>query len=108
MEAKNFRIGNWVQYKAKKDDFTTLTNSSFEGKWIEKTYNPILLDDAWLLDLGFKKLDKYTFVNKSFFVHKRKRGFVFGGKKAGTIIEYVHTLQNLFFALNGTELEFKP
>lgn len=54
-----------------------------------------LTEDILIKNLGFKKISRYTFVKNSFFVNKRKRGFVVGGKK-GLIVNYVNELQTLY------------
>lgn len=57
---------------------------------------PIRLSDEILLNnLKFRKLGRYTFVKDSIFIHKRKRGFVHGGKN-GIILTNVNDLQMVY------------
>ncbi len=63
---------------------------------------PIPLTEELLLSSRFRRLDKYTFTYKGFFIHMRKRGFVYG---KNLIVEYYHQLQNLFFILKQEELK---
>jgi len=72
-----------------------------------KEIDPIPLTEEWLIKFGFKNWgDKYTWSTKArggVIVHKRKRGWVV--RKNMPIIEYVHQLQNIYFALTGKELK---
>jgi hypothetical protein len=54
-----------------------------------------LSEDNIVNNLKFRKLGRYSFVKDSIFIHKRKRGFVYGGKN-GVIINYVSELQNIY------------
>lgn len=70
------------------------------------SFSPIPLSKQWMLDLGFKQLDKYTFVYKGWFIHYRvKEGSFIYNKR--TKVEYVHQLQNLLFFLSGYELKLE-
>lgn len=58
-----------------------------------------------LIICGFKKLSKYSYVRKGFFVKKDVSKFkVFCGKNQ-IEIKYLHQLQNLYFALKNKEIE---
>lgn len=61
---------------------------------------PVELTTELLIDSGFRKIDKYTYVKKNIFIHHRKVGFKF----RGLIIPSMHQLQNIYFALTQTEL----
>ncbi len=64
-------------------------------------FEPIILTKEWILKLGFKKFcNDYT--KKGIILHTRKRGFII--KKSVPQMNYVHQLQNLYFALTGEEL----
>jgi len=74
-------------------------------KWIEVfRLNPIPLTEEWLLKFGFKPFCN-DWSKKALIIHTRKRGFVI--KRSIPIIKSVHQLQNLYFALTGTELTIK-
>ena len=80
MEAKNLRVGNNVRYEhGPIIELGIHDLYRLHDKYI--TLKPIILDQTRLIQLGFKKLDKYTFVNKSMFIYHRKRGFVYGSRK---------------------------
>ena len=110
MKAKNFRIGNWVEFKNHSYfEYTTLTQSSFEGDYIENTFKPIKIDDHWLKSLGFKKENGGIYTHGTIELRKDDQWYiVWNDSSFLTTLINVHSLQNLFFAITGTELEFKP
>jgi hypothetical protein len=86
---------------------------------IEYTIEPIPLTEEWLLKFGFEETDPKTFMDG---LYSRKKGDGFYINKEtmsyctfdyeGTIddiikIQYVHQLQNLYFAVTGEELTMK-
>jgi len=114
MNANELRIGNWIQHK--KGDILQMNiyhlSDIIGGTEISEQrhqYNPIPLTQEWLLKFGFEKDEDeegtwYNQIalyegnecfnyNASFFEHDN---FV--------SIEYVHQLQNLYYALTGLEL----
>jgi hypothetical protein len=128
MEAKEFRIGNLINYRIvdKMDerqewlevseiDYDDLRIFGIKDK-IDNDYQPIPLTEEWLLKFGIKNAN---------FIHEIKPQIVhiysinkwfFAINEDGNIrmlhpvneinIKYVHQLQNLYFALTGTELEY--
>ena len=66
-------------------------------------HEPIKLTNEILFLLGFKSFGK-DFIKNGIIIHNRKRGFVVNKKIP--IIESVHQLQNLYFALTGQELQY--
>jgi len=122
MEANEFRIGNWVEGV---DGICQITEILKRGinvinpddipphpyDWIE----PIPLIEEWLLKLGFMQSNNMKkFYNGNFdwmiFVNDNEFAFYRHDEMNGdviylTTIEYVHQLQNLYFALTGEELE---
>ncbi len=113
MEAKDLRIGNYVQgtpmscprLDYHSDGKTMVTSYGIHlidtNQW---TVEPIQLTEELLLMFGFKRFQK-DFSKPGLILHTRKRGFVV--RKSIPIIAHVHQLQNLYFALTGTELELK-
>ena len=111
MKANELRLGNLVLYSDKNEtpipttinidisDLILLNNSVKDV-----LYEPIPLTEEWLLKLGFRRLDKYTFARNDIFIHMRKRGIVYSKK---LILENLHQLQNLYFALTNEELTMK-
>ena len=120
MKASDLRIGNIVQNK---DGVEEAINSIFLYGPLESindessTYQPIRLTNQWVNKLGFVHEEPY--VNKDYKVDIFKLSnfevkfasfgeckVLYDGKTLKHI-EYVHQLQNLFFALKGIELEIK-
>jgi hypothetical protein len=115
--ANELRIGNWVEILGdsnRLDFFTTIQPSSFSVN-IDKTCGPIPLDEDWLLKFGFKKDNEFYYIldycieqyldtkvwKFSVYTYEDTWHFI------NTGIQYVHQLQNLYFALTGTELQFQ-
>ena len=117
MEAKELRIGNIVKYENTvylHGGKITEVDNIIQGE--TDYYEPIPLTEEWLLNFGIKNAN---------FVHEIKHPIVhiysinkwfFAINEDGSIrmihpvneinIKYVHQLQNLYFALTGTELEY--
>ena len=77
-------------------------------------YEPIPLTEEWLLKFGFEKQSDYFFYNNNYRVESfRSSEWCFRARVTKNesypiaIIEYVHQLQNLYFALTGKELKLK-
>jgi len=129
MDSKELRIGNYVEYKHLKNGvfygYDTVTNIDLNGisisccKYTAMTIDsikPIPLTEEWLVKFGLQ--------HKSFsFDHERLHkdiGVGYNGddfinnemsllykKKVFFKIQYVHQLQNLYFALTNEELTIK-
>lgn len=130
MKAQELRIGNWV---VNVDEYWEVRLVDFNSMYIEKScpFKPIPLTEEWLLKFGFNKKGesrygfKYIYPiadwgftiepsfeeGKWFFGHE----FYDSGDDAWDYqslnfcfdLQYVHTLQNLYFALTGEELNKK-
>jgi hypothetical protein len=70
--------------------------------WIK----PIPLTEEWLLKFGFSKKVDYLLQKRGFSICFEKHGDIFECflESIGIEIEYVHQLQNLYFALTNEEL----
>ena len=89
-----------------------------EGKAnIEKydAFDPIKLDEEWLLKFGFKNCcDLWVWYIDKFELQEMEDvdgnstgyGYAIDGVVEDLIIKYVHQLQNLYFALTGKELHY--
>ena len=131
MKTNELRIGNWVKYNP------DMVDEDWEGEWeyqVECIYSdqwesfikltdpfneryaldevlPIPLTEEWLGKFGFEKY------NNSWWKYDKNGAFdisnnfdAFGFKTciwSSDRINYVHQLQNLYFALTGDELEIK-
>ena len=118
IQAQDLRIGNLVLDRDDKEKYYPIESiylNMHNVYWVSYRNNSIRcsvesletisLSDDLLLRSGFRRLDKYTFTYKGFFIHRRKRGFVHG---KNLIVESYHQLQNLFFCLKQQELIYTP
>lgn len=111
MEAKELRIGNYIQHS---EDSIWGCIDKFYGDEVYiddwhygttelKECEPIPLNDEWLLKFGFEDwdIDIYTMdlMNNNFYVLFDELEII------AKNIKYVHQLQNLYFALTGNELK---
>ena len=112
MKATELRIGNWVQTKQTEKQFQ-VTTSTFEVlSVVESQYKPIPLTEEWLVKFGFK-FDGHCSFWKSDIELTKDTGeeyysvFNTHGNSLNRdgIVEHVHQLQNLYFALTGEELQ---
>jgi hypothetical protein len=121
MEAKDLRIGNLIYvdrnlrhvcgtcYKTIMHNYHP-QNSVYSENY-ESECEPIPLTEEWLLKFGFTETIKDSWYSKSIInkltFHISISGLVaIDNDKPIKAIEYVHQLQNLYFALTGTELEY--
>ena len=117
MEAKELRTGNIVKY----EDTVYLHGGNITeiGDIIQGEtdyYEPIPLTEEWLLKFGIKNanfiheikppiIHIYS-INKWFFAINEDGSIRMLHPVNEIYIKYVHQLQNLYFALTGTELEY--
>jgi len=123
MKAQELRIGNLLQDVDGNivEVITVYANGNYEVNSkihqftiIEKDDNliePIPLTEEWLLKFGFEF--QKGFINddywhlKNLHLSKRFQPFNQQGALIRYELQYLHQLQNLFFALTGEELELK-
>lgn len=106
MKTNELRVDNWVEITSNEGNEYIQCNVN-TIKMVERGLDfiiPIPLTEEWLLKFGFKKIDKYTFVRGGFFIHKRKDGIIFNIGKKKIYLEFVHTLQNMYFCIEQKEL----
>ena len=115
LKSIDLRINNFVLHKNEVLAVKSISNSvvSLDGKnyWVLiKDCKPIQLTEAWLIRAGFEKFrhikDGIVFDNSWLRINESMVAYWRGGYIGK--IKYVHSLQNIYFALVGTELEFKP
>lgn len=117
LEAKSLRIGNLLKrlddsiFEVSSEDISIISNWTGNEFGLPK---PIALTEEWLLKCGFESDTifgfniKYKKGNFELWYSKQKNIFLVENLK---IIKcepkYLHQLQNLYFALTGTELIIK-
>ena len=117
VKANELRIGNRLLCEGKEIivngiyDNSLYCNLSKYNKYFFKEYidyfEPIRLTDKLLLSLHVTKntFESYSFgIIKLYYKKKFKYFAVYIDVNYLTQIEYLHELQNLYFAINGTEL----
>ena len=130
MQANELRIGNWVQHPDNSNPHQVnaygILNQSEKG-----IFEPISLTEDWLLKFGFQstyeEFDEEDFpcvveywlftdsVTRFEIDYATRTGYTVNIANVPTghaliirrKLESVHQLQNLYFALTGTELELK-
>ena len=120
--ANQLRINNLVYYNNQHNEIGLVTeiktslipkidyvgiNNRIDIYYQTKHINPIPLTEEWLLKFGFDNKhnkDKFTIILKGKLNYEKGRTYF----NSWTILEkqpdYVHELQNLYFALTGEEL----
>jgi len=121
IDARELRIGNWVEapcFGIVNSIQKTLTISDIQHcQKFPDRYKPIPLTEEWLLKFGVNDFGKAATDINFVSYHKGNNKFYYaiayyygedGYVYTNDIeIKYVHQLQNLYFALTGTELELK-
>jgi len=113
MKPNELRIGNIIKHKyslqpfiVKKIQLTGVSTGLVNA--IYKDLLPINLTEQWLKDFGFNKIEydgEYVWESSILGVdlNVTDAGLIFDNWKSNPI-NYVHQLQNLYFALTGKEL----
>ena len=116
MKANELRIGNWVNDYQFKKPLKVTVGVLWEIENGMDFYERILLTEEWFLKFGGKtddfEIDSFVLSSLTCDYRFFKTDLI-GGETywtcekilGDTCIEYVHELQNLYFALTGTELE---
>lgn len=110
MKASELRINNWIKDGNDFEQITIDHLSCLNSGRCE--FDPIPLTEEWLLKFGFECLDSRRYQKKyrrnySIDGFMTSESFMVGLGSALTKLEYVHQLQNLYFALTGEELVVK-
>jgi hypothetical protein len=117
MKANELRIGNWINHKYSPPSFIVSVINTFNENTVNgielEDCEPIPLTQEWLLKFGFKKWNDCCYCNGKLVVEGLFKNFneSICLLRCGnddyvelTNINYVHQLQNLYFAIIGEEL----
>jgi hypothetical protein len=128
MKASELRIGNYVQanssfIKGEPMMVTELISDDGETKiqaWCispkcraygnsNNAIDPIPLTHDWMMRFEWAGLDgvRYVFKDNEYYSISEDGSLFFERTYTATDVMYVHQLQNLYFALTGSELEIK-
>lgn len=106
MKQSELRIGNWYQNKSNDERLKYRQITYIDDiPYVAIYCDPIILTEDWLIRFGWKKIDRYTFNLKGWFIYSRKRGLVTGSKKRELKLNHVHQFQNWWFGNNNYDLE---
>lgn len=107
MKAEEIRFNNY--YLDEKGEVIQFTFSMMDVDMFD-VWKPIELTSSWLERMGFEKDSEGLYLNiKPFpFLYSDKTLYIHDGRdwnsEIDDVIKYVHSLQNLIFALTGKEL----
>lgn len=127
---KNFRIGNFVKARTTYDEYNVVKEIGFSdnqrgyylrlegvnhGVWLEHNGENLILGipitEEWLVNFGFEKGFYYKkgCLKLSTGSKRTLVRYVISNSESVSIatIQYIHELQNLYFAITGAELELK-
>lgn len=110
METTELRIGNYFQWKSIASmgrGIDRITHGQQIMDYISFKEGVPLTED-WLLKFGFEKEENGYYKSNRHHIVVNETGFYY--RVPGTTltrIDFIHQLQNLYFALTGTELETK-
>jgi hypothetical protein len=108
MKANELRIGNYILLQGVTKPTQVWIIDTTEQSTRTKA-SPIQLTEEWLLKFGFG-WKNFAFRNGTFTVRFQKEFYVYlsieGVRPIQIKLDYVHQLQNLYFALTGEELTY--
>lgn len=112
MKASDLRIGNLVEYHARKNKWMRIKIQELDIEPLYRLaalYRPIPITQEWLDKSGL--FNKYGWLNTESAIQFRDQVCCLniGGEECIYIshVQYVHQLQNLYHALTGKELKIK-
>lgn len=110
INANELRIGNYLTIigitpiKIDAQRILSISNGDTD-------YKPIPITEEWLLKFGFVKSDHYSggykWHNGMFYILELAKDAFYCDYTLIFSVDYVHQLQNLYFALTGTELTWQ-
>ena len=128
IQANEIRIGNWVNIQSHNQyariieiksgrpdnrDFVRISSPNLDTQFAVEIGQivPIPLTEERLLKAGFEKDIESLFYRNNFIIAKTRSRWAFyhNGLMGGELvrIDFLHELQNLFFALTGEEIKIE-
>jgi hypothetical protein len=115
IQANELRIGNYVYLKEwnKVVQVSLLTRFSIDVTLQAPTstdledYEPILLTEEWLFKFGFEKTPFGYYKLGSFYIDLHSNTYRLNREWVNINFQYIHSFQNLYFALTNQELNIK-
>ena len=114
MKANELRIGNWVSYITAEGAEIELQINCESFKWISEdpigfnlVHFHIPITPEWLERFGFENRGNNLFVKGKIELRYYANRCEVVVRGINITYQYVHQLQNLYFALTGEELELK-
>lgn len=121
MKANELRLGNYIGILSHTIEVSVNCQHIQLIAEGDTTYKPIPLTDEWLVKFGFYKFEHDHYKSREWNIREEFNPRIIFGLQKGTIkgrkvmnaykshhlvtsVEYVHQLQNLYFALTGEEL----
>lgn len=115
IDVRELRLGNWLKRDVQPDGFQVDSQTFHTAELHPEWYDPVPLTEEWLLRFGFRKFgimgqfgnDTEFDVSLSNELAQLRHSDSDNYDRVGIKFHQVHQLQNLYFALTGSELEIK-
>jgi len=106
MKAQDLRLGNLYMRGNKVEEFTDQVMHEVIYGALQNC-EPILLTEEWMERFGFEKWknEKIWATSGMLIYGSSKDGFLYEKASSRTKLKFVHSLQNLYFAITNKELE---
>lgn len=109
IQAKELRINNWVNSNLTNNYSQASAADIYNINQDQSVVDPIPLTEEILLNCGFKKFYDIFLYDRFRFDYKKSYKYWYVTDRETnaylTKIEFLHELQNFYFALTGTELK---
>jgi hypothetical protein len=117
MKASELRIGNLIHNKQGNIVYVNTNHLTLLSYGIENEFNPIPLTEEWLIKFGFSREAKvgsemgtdgveFRVYHFDVLTFNTNHGWWYKVQRINdTPLEYVHQLQNFYFALTGEEFK---
>jgi hypothetical protein len=112
IQANELRIGNYLEYLQPHDEEWQLervdayqnTLSDIDGS---ELWRAIPLSEEWLFKFGFEKTPFGYYKLGSFYIDLHSNTYRLNREGVNIKFQYIHSFQNLYFALTNQELTIK-